>query len=299
MMNNAEFAEDAEAAAAEQAGRRSTWVSAAVNTVIGTLQIAVGLLAGSQAVVADGVHSFSDLIADFAVIFAGRYGSKDPDDDHPYGHRRAENAASLFLGLLLVAVGAGMLWSAIGKLENVHQIPAVGNMALAICGLTLIAKESLFRYMLKIATEARSSLLVANAWHARSDAASSLVAGIGVAGNLMGYRLLDPLAALIVGLVICRMGWQFAYEALHDLIDRAADLGETRLIEQTLLQTSGVQGVHGLRTRKMGDLLIVDVHLEVNGDATVREGHQIALDARNSVLAEHKVLEVMTHVDPV
>jgi cation diffusion facilitator family transporter len=164
--------------------------------------------------------------------------------------------------------------------------------------LALLAKEGLFRYMLRVAKRVKSSMLVANAWHARSDAASSLVVGAGIAGNLAGYTILDPIAALIVGFLIAKMGWSFAWDALHDLMDRAVDEEEVAAIRQTLLETPGVNGVHDLRTRKMGDMIVVDAHIEIDSGITVEAGHDIAVAARESVMRRHRVLNVMTHVDP-
>ena len=224
------------------AAARSTWVSVGVNMVLSGLQITVGVLAKSQGLIADGIHSLSDLVADFVVLFASHHGAKEADADHPYGHQRFENAASMVVGALLLAVGAGMAWSAIGKLENPESIPVVHAVALAVAAVALVAKEILFRYMLKIATRVKSSMLVANAWHARSDAASSLVVGIGIAGNLAGSPLLDPIAALIVGLMIAKMGWGFAWDALHELMDRGIDEEEVAAITSTLAGTPGVMG---------------------------------------------------------
>ncbi len=280
------------------AAKRSTWVSVAVNIAMSCLQISAGVLTKSQGLIADGIHSLSDLVADFVVLFASHHGAKDADAEHPYGHQRFENAASLVVGVLLLAVGAGMIWSAIGKLENPESIPTVHAMALAVAAVALVAKEVLFRYMLKIATRVKSSMLVANAWHARSDAASSLVVGIGIAGNLAGYPLLDPIAALIVGLMIARMGWGFGWEALHELMDRGVDEQELAAITRTLQSTPGVMGVHDVRTRKMGDMIVVDAHVEVDAAITVESGHDIAVAAHRNVMARHRVLSLMTHVDP-
>ena len=285
-------------AAHAAAGTRSTWVSVAVNVALSTTQISVGLLSKSQGLVADGIHSLSDLVADFVVLFAGHHARKDADTDHPYGHQRFETAASLVLGVLLLAVGLGMLWSAVLKLQSPDTVAQVHGMALWVVGAALAAKEALFRYMLAVAKRVKSSLLVANAWHARSDAASSLVVGIGIAGNLAGYPILDPIAALIVGFMVARMGWGFGWDALHDLMDRAVDEAEVAAIRQTLVDTPGVHNVHDVRTRKMGDLIVVDAHLEVDAAITVEAGHDIAVLARQRVLQRHRVLNLMTHVDP-
>jgi len=281
-----------------RAGSRSTWVSVAVNLVLTVTQVVVGVLSKSQGLVADGIHSLSDLVADFVVLFASHHARKDADEGHPYGHQRFETAASLALGVILVVVGGGMLWSAFHKLEDPSMVQTVHVAALWVACGALVAKELLFRYMLSVAKRVKSSMLVANAWHARSDAASSLVVGIGIVGNLAGYPILDPIAALIVGFMVARMGWGFGWDALHDLMDRSVDEEEVEAIRRTLIETPGVHGVHDVRTRKMGDMIVVDAHLEVDASISVEAGHDIAVDARQRVLQRHRVLNLMTHLDP-
>ncbi|WP_434523782.1 cation diffusion facilitator family transporter [Klebsiella quasipneumoniae] len=281
----------------EQA-RRSTLVSVVVNIFLSALQIAVGIYSGSQGLIADGMHSFSDLLADGVVLVANKKSRRPSDHDHHYGHWRYENGASLVLGAILVLVGVGMLWSAAGHLAKPQTIPPVHSVALWMALTALVVKEGLFRYMLAAARRLNSSLLIANAWHARSDAASSLVVALGIIGNLAGFAWFDPLAALAVGLVITRMGYRFAATALHDLMDRAVDEETQRAIAGTLRATPGVAGLHDLKTRKAGDLVLVDVHLEVAGELSVAEGHQIARQARERVMAQHPVLNVMVHLDP-
>mgnify|MGYP000238475086 CR=1 FL=1 len=205
------------------AASRSTWVSVLVNVVLTSVQITAGIFTRSQALIADGIHSLSDLVSDFVVLLANRHSRSDADAEHPYGHHRFETAASLILGLLLLLVGVGMLESAFRKLQDPASFPTVHYAALWVAIAALVAKELLFRYMLRIAQHVKSSMLVANAWHARSDAASSLVVAIGIIGNIAGYPLLDPLAALVVGLMVGKMGFSFGWDALHDLMDRAAD----------------------------------------------------------------------------
>lgn len=280
------------------AATRSTWVSVAVNLALSIGQVVIGILSRSQGLVADGIHSLSDLIADFVVLLAGHHSRKPVDEKHPYGHQRFETGASLALAAILLLVGGGMLWSAIQKLEHPEAIARVHVAALWVALVALAAKECLFRYMLAVATRVKSGMLVANAWHARSDAASSLVVACGIVGNLLGYPLLDPVAALIVGGMIVKMGATFGWDALHDLMDRAADAEDVQAIRATLLATPGVLDAHDLRTRKTGDLILVDVHLDIDADLTVAQGHDIAVAARARVMRHHHVLNVMTHVDP-
>jgi len=292
--------EDSAAAigARSDAAVRSTWASVVVNVGLAGAQMGIGAVAHSQGLVADGVHSLSDLVADFIVLFAGKHSRKDADEDHPYGHQRFETAASLALGVLLLIVGMGMVWNAGGKLQAPGSVARVHLVALWVALGALLTKEMLFRYVLAVAKRVKSSMLVANAWHARADAASSLVVSLGIIGNLAGYPMLDPIAAALVGFLIARMGFSFGWHALRDLVDQSADAEEVAAIRDTLLTTPGVISVHDLRTRKMGDLIAVDAHLEVDATITVEAGHDIAVVARQRVMQRHRVLDLMTHIDP-
>lgn len=280
------------------AAQRITWVSVAVNAALTVAQIVVGLLAHAHSLVADGMHSASDLLADFFVLYANRRGSHAADTEHPYGHRRIETAASLVLGVLLLATGAALLITAGARLQGVDKLPEVQPLALWVALGTLAAKEALFRYMLRVAERLRSPMLVANAWHARADAASSLVVAAGIGGSLLGYRFLDLLAAALVGFMIVRMGWKFAYEALQELIDTGLAAEEVAAIRTTLRETPGVVDLHELRTRRMAHNALVDAHVQVDARISVSEGHRIAEHARARVLKSHPdVLDVLVHVD--
>ncbi|QWD77934.1 cation diffusion facilitator family transporter [Polynucleobacter sp. MWH-Svant-W18] len=283
----------------QQAAKKSTLVSVAVNICLTISQVSAGIVSGSQGLIADGIHSLTDLVADFVVLFANQHSSKEADDDHHYGHQRYETAASLFLGVSLLAVGVGMLWKAGEKIIDPVPAGQIQIIALYVALGCLFAKELLFRYMLAVAERVRSSMLVANAWHARSDAASSLVVSVGIVGALFGYPILDSVGALVVGLMVAKTGWQFSWDALNDLMDRAISVEEHQRIEEIIQSTIGVRGFHDLRTRKMGDMILVDVHIEVDANSTVQIGHDIALAARNQIMKELPVLNVMTHIDPI
>ncbi|MDR2244576.1 MAG: cation diffusion facilitator family transporter, partial [Burkholderiales bacterium] len=281
-----------------KAATRSVWVSVVVNCFLSTAQIIVGFFAHSQALIADGIHTLSDLFADFIVLGANKISRAGADENHPYGHARFETAASLALGLLLIIVGCGMLWAATHKLIDPSSIPQVHPIALWAALITLVSKESLFRYMLAIAKRVNSTMLIANAWHARADAASSLVVAIGIGGNLMGYTFLDPLAAALVGFMICRTGGKFAWDAMARLTDRGLTPAETEAVRATFAATPGVKDVHDLKTRYMGDEVLIDAHLLVDNSLSVSEGHYIAAHARRRVLAAHRALDVLVHIDP-
>lgn len=283
----------------QQAAHKSTLVSMFVNIGLTISQIFAGIFSHSQGLIADGVHSLTDLIADFVVLFTNHHSGKEADDDHHYGHQRYETAASLFLGVSLLVVGIGMLLRAGDKIIDPPPAGQIQILALYVALAALIAKELLFRYMLAIAAQVRSSMLVANAWHARSDAASSLVVAVGIIGALLGYPILDAVGALVVGLMVVKTGWEFGWDALHDLMDRSASEEENLRIKEIILATEGVKGFHELRTRKTGDMILVDVHIEVDHSITVKHGHDIALSARNKIMEELPVLDVMTHIDPV
>jgi len=283
----------------QAASFRSTLASVLVNTALSVAQFVIGVLAHSSALVADAVHSLSDLLSDFIVLIANKHSAKAPDDDHPYGHHRFETAASAAIGALLITVGAGLLWSGYVKITTVETLPPVHHIALIAAVITLAVKELLFRYLLSVGRRVRSTMLIANAWHARSDAASSLVVAVGISASLAGLPLADPLAALIVGLMITRMGWRFFSNAFHDLMDRGVDAETEARLRGHLLGTPGVLGIHGLKTRKMGDMIWVEVDLEMDGALTILQGHAIAAEARRRVMQQEAVLDVMTHFDPV
>ncbi len=279
--------------------QRSTLVSVGVNIALSTLQIVIGVFSKSQALIADGIHSFSDLLSDFLVLFASRQSSRSADHAHPYGHARIETAATLMLGIFLMGVGVALMWRAGVKLQDPGQLVKVHPAALVMAAITLVSKEALFRYLMAVARRLRSQMLAANAWHSRSDAAASLVAMIGISGNLLGYTFLDALAAALVGFLIARMGWKLGYGALSELIDTGLAEEEVAKIRATLAGTPGVRGLHELRTRRMADQALVDAHILVDPRISVSEGHYIAEAARRRVLHQHDhVVDVLVHIDP-
>lgn len=280
------------------AARHVTWVSILVNLVLTVMQIVVGVLAHAQSLVADGFHSLADLVADFMVLVANKHSSSPADENHPYGHERFETLAALALGLVLVATGGGILYTAIERLQHLDTLPPVASIALWTAFATLAGKELLFRYMLRVGERLRSPMLVANAWHARADAASSLVVAAGIAGSLMGWRFLDPIAAIIVGLMVMRMGWRFSRDALAELIDTGIPAAERDAVLTTILATPGVLACHSLRSRRMAHKVLIDARVQVAPRISVSEGHQIAEAVHDRVLDAHiDVLDVMVHVD--
>ncbi|MDH2916359.1 MAG: cation diffusion facilitator family transporter [Gallionella sp.] len=280
------------------AARKSTWVSIVINLLLTIVQVLAGFFGKSQSLMADGLHSLADLLSDVLVLFANRHGNKHADANHPYGHARIETAASLILGASLAALGIGLLIAAGMRLQHPEHVQSVHPFTLWVALFALAAKEGMFRYMLAVAQRVRSQMLVANAWHARSDAASSLVVVVGIVGNLLGYTFLDLVAAAVVGVMIAYMGIQFARDALLELVDTGLDEAEVRAIRNTLKAVPGVIGLHDLRTRKMADNALVDAHIMVDPRISVSEGHYIAEAARGAVLKGHHVMDVMVHIDP-
>lgn len=281
-----------------RAAQRCTLTSVAVNSVLSVLQITVGWYGQSRALMADGVHTLSDLLSDFLVLFANRHGAKAADEEHPYGHQRIETAATFLLGAGLLLVGLSILWNAGLRLQSGQASQSVHPLTLVIALVTLASKESLFHYLMGVARRHRSQMLAANAWHTRVDAATSLVGAIGIGGNLLGFTFLDTLAAALVAFMIARVGWKLGYTAMAELIDTGLSEQEVSAIRETLLMTPGVRGIHELRTRRMANQALVDAHVMVDPKISVSEGHYISETARRRVLEAHPVLDVMVHVDP-
>lgn len=279
--------------------QKATWASVVVNLVMTLLQLIVGWLGNSQSLVAHGLHSFSDLLSDFLVIYATRQSEHPADEAHPYGHARIETAATLVLGASLAVIGGGILWNSGLRLQHVETLPAIEMIAFWVAVATVVSKEGLYRYLIRVAERLRSQLLIANALHTRADAASALVVVIGIGGALLGWAFLDLLAAALMGFMILRMGVVLAWGAIKELIDTGLDEAQVEAIRQCLLATPGVRGMHQLRTRRMAHQALVDAHVQVDSWISVSEGHRIAETARVRVLRAHpEVLDVLVHIDP-
>ena len=283
----------------KSASKRATFASIIVNIFLAIGQILLGFIGNSQALIADGVHTLSDLSTDTMVLYAIWHGSKEADDDHPYGHGRIETAATVFLGLLLAIVGAGIAINAALRLTEPEEILTPAPITLVMAIITILSKEGLYRYTISIANRVHSSILRANAWHHRSDAISSIIVLIGIGGSIMGLPYFDSLAAIGLGSMIIRMGALLSWKALKELIDTALSHEEVKAIRKAISNIDGVIDLHMLRTRLMGGRALVDVHLQVDGDISVSEGHQISENVRSRVISEFEsVDDVLVHIDP-
>ncbi len=278
--------------------KKVTLIGAIINALLGFIKLIGGIIFHSHALAADGIHSFSDLITDGMVLFASKYGSQDADDTHPYGHQRIETAATLLLALFLILVGAGIAWDSLAEIiRKSHDMP--GWLTLPIAILSILANEGLFHYTQRVGKHIQSALLIANAWHHRSDAASSIVVVIGLVGSLAGFVYLDALAAVIVGLLIIKMGWSYGWNSVKELVDTAVEPQMIITIKQIILDVSGVQKIHQLRTRMMGHDIFIDVHILVSPCISVSEGHFIAQHVHQALMNQlGQVKDVTVHVDP-
>ncbi len=278
--------------------QKVTLVAILTNSALALGQVVIGLFANAFSLVADAAHTLSDLITDVMVLLAARSGAEPADKNHPYGHGRIETAASLALGVVLAGVGLGFLWSSGVRLQNMDALPELHPAALGMALLTLVAKEGLFRYTLRAARRLKAPVLEANAWHARSDAASSLVVAAGIGGSLAGYPFLEPLAAAVVGFLILHMGVRLARRALGELIDTGLPEEHLARLRETIRTTPGVVGLHDMRTRRMADKVLCDAHVLVDPRITVSEGHRISDTVYYRVRAAHpEVQEVLVHID--
>jgi len=280
------------------ASRRVTLVSVVWNLILTVAQIIIGFVGHSQALIADGLHTLSDLITDFMVLFALKHGKKAADEEHPYGHARIETAVTMILGIILVAVGAGIAISAGMRLSSAQTFVIPSAMTLWIAVITLGAKEGLYRYTMVTADRFDSNMLRANAWHHRSDALSSLIVAAGIGGSLLGFGYLDSVAALIVALMVVKVGGELAWQSLRELVDTGLAAEDLESIRQVILTISGVKALHLLRTRRVGEQALADVHIIVDDHLSVSEGHQISEMVRARLIREIAPLaDVMVHID--
>lgn len=273
-------------------------VSGVVNLLLSLAQVLVGLVAGSAALVADGIHSASDLLSDVLVWFAARHAAQAPDADHPYGHGRFETAATLGLGILLTLVALGIVWNGFERLFDTAR-PTPGMLALIVAAVGIAAKESLYWYTIAVAKRLRSEMLRANAWHHRSDAISSVVVLIGVGGAVMGFSYMDAIAAIVVGLLVAKIGWGLGGSALSELVDTALDEEQVSSAKDVIMAIDGVRSVHMLRTRRHGAEASADVHVQVAPRLSVSEGHMISQAVEDRLIKQvEAITDVTVHIDP-
>lgn len=282
-----------------QATRNVTVIGAVVNLLLSIGKVVIGVVGGSPALVADGIHSLSDLLTDVMVVWAAKHGSKDADEDHPYGHGRIETVFTVGLGVVLLLVAGGILVDAVSRLFHPERLTHPGMAALVMAAISVVAKELLYHYTLRVARRIRSNLLKANAWHHRSDAISSIVVIVGIAGTMAGLPYLDAIAAIVVSMMIARIGWELGWSSVNELVDRGLDADRVEAIRRAILSVDGVLDIHMLRTRRMGGEALADVHILVPPRISVSEGHFISEAVRRHVIGEvDEVQDVLVHIDP-
>lgn len=286
--------------AREKYVRRITWIGLVVNLILSGVKLAAGIVGRSQAVIADAVHSLTDLTTDIAVIAGSHYWSRPPDEGHPYGHKRLETIVSVFIGVMLAAAGIGIGWGAISTLHQKHGSPP-GWIALLAAFFSLVTKEILYRWTAAVGRQVKSPALAANAWHHRTDAISSLPVLVAVAGSLAfpSWSFLDHVGAVVVSIFILHASLKIICPGISELIDAGASSDIRNRIKAITLKNSRVEEVHEIRTRYISTSIQVDLHIVVDGSLTVRQGHHIADDVRDRLIAEiPEVVHVVVHVDP-
>ncbi len=280
--------------------RNVTLVGMVVNIGLSLAQLIGGTFTHSQALIADGVHTLSDLASDVVVLIAAKLASKDADDDHPYGHGRFETIATVILGLALAGVAVGITINAVGRIMNPERLLQPEPLALIFVALAIVSKEALYQYTMVVANRLDSKMLKANAWHHRSDAISSLLVAIGVAGSIfLELPWMDAAAAVVVAVMIFYMGARLILDSTMELVDTALDPQKTAKIGQFISSIEGVEHMHMLRTRKMGNNVLADVHLQVNSYLSVSEGHYIAERVIHELRHEFSDMhDITVHIDP-
>ncbi len=281
-----------------KASQKVTIVGALIDFLLSIIKIILGFIGQSGALIADGVHSFSDLLTDWVTWYAAKLSGDAPDADHPYGHERFETVATLGLSIFLAIVGTIIIFEGFGRFSNPNELRHE-NWLIAAAALSVLSKEALYWYTVKVARDINSDLLKANAWHHRTDAFSSIVVVIGIIGAANGYFFLDSVAAIIVGILIIYIGWQLGFEATKELVDTSIDQEDIKALHVALSEIKGVNSVHTLRTRKVGHKKSADVHVQVNPFLSVSEGHIISVSVeRVAKECIEELDDVTVHIDP-
>lgn len=278
---------------------RITLWGVAINLILSVIKIAGGIVGYSQALLADGLHSLSDLASDGMVLIAAKHAGEDADEDHPYGHARYETLATVALGILLTGVAIGIGIDAINRL-NIDKLPPTPHpYTLIIAAISIFSKEILYHATKRVAIKIKSQMLDANAWHHRSDAISSIVVFIGIGGTYYGYPLLDAVAALLVAFMIAKIGVDLVRQSVQELVDTALAPEIVEQIKHAILDIDDVRELHLLRSRRMGHNALVDVHIQVSPKLSVSEGHHISESVEKALINKFdEINDVTVHIDP-
>lgn len=281
-----------------KAASRVTVIGMILDAFLGVIKVIGGTLFHSQALFVDGVHSFTDVASDLVVLGVMKLSRQEPDENHPYGHQRIETFGTLVLGSILIAVGAALAWENTlrlleGSIENTPGWPV-----LVAAGVSVLGKEWIFHYTRHIGEAIRSDLIIANAWHSRTDAFSSLVVLASTAGAMLGFPWLDVLAAVAVAAIIIHIGWKFTWDSFQELVDTGLSPDNTEMLKTIARNTDGVLNVHELRSRKMGQDILLDIHLVVRPEISVSEGHQIGMRVVAGMReALENIIDINFHID--
>ena len=279
----------------EKHALKVTWLGLAANLILAVAKGFIGIIANSSALIADSGHSFSDLLSDGITLWAVRMSGIPKDKNHPYGHGKFETVGTFIIALLLLFTGIGVAWHVFNKMDS-PEVP--GTIALWMAGIAIIVKEALFHVTRMVGKRTGSRILLANAWHHRSDAISSVAALVGIGGAQWGIPLMDPIAGVLVAGLIIKTGINIGYESIRELTDETVEEEVLSELEQIMSEIEGVDHFHEMRVRRMGTHLLVDLHIEVDSMMSISAAHQVAERVRLSILEKvSAVNEVLVHVD--
>ena len=271
-----------------------------INLALAALKFVVGIVGASQALVADAVHSLSDSVTDIAVLVGAPYWAAAADDDHPYGHGRIETIFTFVIGTVLGVVGLGLAYNALATIQTAHRSAPGWSAFVAAC-VSMASKEVLYRWTIRVGRRVKSSALMANAWHHRSDGLSSLPVAIAVLGTRLkpDWGFLDHVGALVVSVFILQASWKILWPALEQLADTGATAREREQLLALAASIEGVKEVHALRTRRIGPGMQVDLHVLVQPQLSVQRAHEIADAVHHRLVNEGRdVVDVLVHIEP-
>lgn len=276
-------------------------VSVLINLLLSVVKLAAGLLAASSAMISDAIHSASDVLSTFIVVIGVSLSEKQSDKEHPYGHERLECVASILLAAILFVTGAGIGLTGMKTVisGSYEELAMPGVLALGAAVLSILVKEWMFWYTRAAAKRIRSGALMADAWHHRSDALSSIGALIGIAGARMGFPICDPIASVVISVCICKAAYDIFKDAVDKMVDKSCDKETEEEIRRIVMEQKGVLGIDLLRTRLFGTKVYVDLEIVVNGEVTLREAHAIAERVHDVVEKDMDMVKhCMVHVNP-
>ncbi len=284
----------------EKLAYKVSFISIISNILLTIIKFISGVISNSQAMISDSIHSLSDVLSTFVVIIGIKISNKDADKSHPYGHERLECVCSLILSVMLFITGLTIGYAGIIKIIHIESVKTPGILALVAAIISILVKESMYQYTIKVAKKINSDSLKADAWHHRSDSLSSIASLIGILGSRFGFKVLDSIASVVICLFIFKISIDIFKDSIDKMVDKSCDMGTINKVIEIIDKRSDIKNLDDIKTRQFGNKIYIDIEISVDQNMILKDAHKIAEDLHDEIEEKLPIVKhCMIHVNPI